>query len=64
MDDANISISTAEAAKMIGVKPHTLAEWRRLKRGPDYIRIGPTNVRYNKKQVQDWLAARTVKVEG
>lgn len=55
--DSNIDLMTQEElAKLLGVKRNTLREWRRLKRGPAYIRI-LKGVFYRRTDVNAWLDA-------
>jgi excisionase family DNA binding protein len=51
-------LETADAAKHIGVKPHTLEIWRSTKRHRiPYIKAG-RNVRYRRRDFDAWLASR------
>lgn len=50
-----------ELGEMIGVTTGTLAEWRRLSQGPDFVRTGKT-VMYRESDVQDWLKRNVVPV--
>jgi hypothetical protein len=58
-----VALRPDEAAAMIGVAPKTLANWRWLGRGPDYLKLGATGgagaVRYDRTALLQWLAART-----
>jgi hypothetical protein len=52
-------ISAADAARLIGVKTQTLAEWRSLNKGPKgWIRVSPTFVTYPLVEVARFLAER------
>ena len=54
------SVSTAEAARMIGVKAHTLRVWRCQGRGPKYCRLSPRGrAVYRRCDVESWIATRT-----
>jgi predicted site-specific integrase-resolvase len=44
----------AQLAALLNVKPNTLREWRRLGKGPAYIRI-QKGVFYRKADVENWL---------
>ena len=56
-DNSNIDLMTqVELAQLLGVKRNTLREWRRLKRGPAYIRI-LKGVFYRRTDVNAWLDA-------
>lgn len=52
--------TTQEVAERIGVDKLTLETWRRKKKGPPFIRISRSRVRYDESAVQRWLDARTV----
>ena len=57
-------LSNYEAAKYLGVSPGTLEIWRSTKRYPiSYIRVGRL-IKYRKSDLDAFLAARTVEVEG
>ena len=47
-------------ARLLGVKPRTLEGWRRRGRGPAFVRLGGKTVRYRRKDLDRWLAERTV----
>lgn len=51
-----------EAAEILTIKAHTLNEWRRLKKGPPYVKIG-VSVRYKKSDISNWIEERTVKAK-
>lgn len=34
------ALNTKEAAEYLGIRPQTLHNWRTLKKGPDYIKMG------------------------
>jgi hypothetical protein len=59
--DASALVDTAAAAKLLGVEPKTLANWRSAGRGPAYItydrRRGP--VRYEVKHLLAWREEHT-----
>jgi len=48
-------LTTDEAAEMLGLAKITLALWRRQKKGPPYIKIEGTTVRYKLKDLTKWL---------
>jgi helix-turn-helix protein len=50
-------ISSAEAAKLIGIKTQTLAKWRWQGRGPEgWLQISTTHVTYPLSEVEKFLA--------
>lgn len=54
-------LTQEELAAMLDVTPATLAEWRRLKQGPDFVKTGK-GVMYREIDVQDWLKRNVVPV--
>lgn len=52
-------LDTPSAAKVLGVRPRTLEDWRRRGGGPPYIRVSATCVRYSLDPLEAWLQART-----
>jgi Helix-turn-helix domain len=50
-------IENAAAAKLIGVAPETLVQWRYQKRGPCFLKIGRL-IRYRRADLAAWLAAQ------
>lgn len=51
-------IDSQTLADEIGVPAATVAQWRYVGKGPDFIRIG-RHVRYRPEAVEAWLAAQT-----
>ena len=48
------TIPAKEAARVLGISPHTLCEWRLKKRGPAYIRkVG--RIFYTRTDIARWL---------
>jgi hypothetical protein len=58
IDDDDI-ITAAEAARMLSTRIGTLAAWRSRKVGPPWIQLSARMPRYSRRQVAEWLAART-----
>ena len=53
-----IAFSSEETAKLIGVSAKTLANWRCLGKGPEYIRLGKSpraQVLYCYDDLEAWL---------
>ncbi len=49
------TVPAKEAARIIGVAPKTLMEWRVKKRGPAYIRrVG--RIYYDRTDISEWLS--------
>ncbi|MGW4691960.1 helix-turn-helix transcriptional regulator [Kitasatospora cineracea] len=54
-------ITPLEMAELANVTPKTLANWRALGTGPEFIKLSPGRggrVRYPEASVQSWLKAR------
>lgn len=49
----------AELASMLEVSEDTLREWRRLKVGPDFVKVGKS-VLYRETDVQKWIEMNVV----
>ena len=56
LDD--IAVPAKAAAQMLGLSPATLANWRYLGKGPDYVRLGREHsaVVYRICALEQWLA--------
>lgn len=53
--DSKTTVSRAEAAQILGVRPNTLAVWAHAGRGPAYLKIGRT-VRYRTVDLEHFMA--------
>lgn len=55
-------VGSAEAARMLGISPRTLANWRAQGRGPAYVRLGKSRspVLYRVGDIESWLESRLV----
>lgn len=49
-----------EAAAVLNVQPRTLENWRRLRKGPPFIRIDGKVVRYRPRDLEAYISARVV----
>ena len=58
MDTPPPLLDTPSTAKVLGLKPRTLEEWRRRGGGPQYIRLSATCVRYQIDSLNEWIAER------
>ena len=56
-------ITAEELGLMLDVTPETLREWRRLKQGPDFVRVGK-GVMYRESDIKDWLKDNVVPTRG
>ncbi len=52
-------LDTPSTAKILGLKPRTLEEWRRRGGGPQFIRLSATCVRYSIDSLNEWISERT-----
>ena len=52
-------LTTAEVADQLQVAEITLRKWRLAGTGPRFVRCG-ANVRYQKSDLEAWIASRTV----
>ena len=52
-------LDTPTAADVLGVQRRTLEDWRRRRRGPPFIRLSATCVRYAPDALEAWLQERT-----
>jgi predicted DNA-binding transcriptional regulator AlpA len=53
----------AEVAELLGIPEATLTQWRYLRVGPDFIKVG-RYVRYDWADVRRWLATRKTAAGG
>jgi predicted DNA-binding transcriptional regulator AlpA len=52
-------LSTKELVSSLGIRNQTARLWRLQGRGPRYLKLSSTAVRYRLSDVQAWLAERT-----
>ena len=53
-------VNEYQAAKLLSLKVATLRRWRFLRRGPAYIRVGGTTIRYDTTDIATFIAAGRV----
>ncbi len=59
--DADVLLTSAEAAKLLGISPSTLAHWRSGGLPcPPVVRLGERTLRYRRSAVLAWAASREV----
>jgi len=58
--DAKQLINEFELAEQLGFSVGTVRRWRLFARGPRFIKVGGTAVRYARADVEAWLAAQPV----
>lgn len=63
MFDPHKLYATDDPALLTLGKPSTLASWRHLGQGPDFIKSG-ARVVYSGAALNDWLVSRTVHTKG
>jgi predicted DNA-binding transcriptional regulator AlpA len=54
------SLTTKQAADMIGIKPVTLRAWKGARTGPAYVQVTSRCVRYRKSDVEKFISDRRV----
>lgn len=59
MDTLSPLLTSQEVADLLGVPLRTVQDWRRLRRGPKFARIG-RHARYTAADVAAFIAQRTV----
>ncbi len=62
MQEDDETLTTEEAAKIIGITPDTLRMWRVQNKGPDFYKLGDTKqsqVRYLRREVQAYIEKNT-----
>jgi hypothetical protein len=52
-------VEAAEAARLLRIKPQTLAAWRSQNRGPEYLKVG-RSVFYRRVGIGTFLATKLV----
>lgn len=59
---APILVSSEEAARIIGIAPKTLVNWRNRGKGPAYVRLGEKHspVMYRIRDLESWIDSRVV----
>jgi hypothetical protein len=56
METVEALLTPRELGKLVGLKPRSLEEWRRLGKGPAFVRLsGKRNIRYRATTVKAWL---------
>jgi excisionase family DNA binding protein len=52
-------LTNAEVARILGITPRTLENWRQQGRGPEYLKDGKV-VRYERAAVERYIASMTI----
>jgi predicted DNA-binding transcriptional regulator AlpA len=53
-------LSEREVEEQYGINARTLQGWRTRKKGPPYLKVGGTLVRYNRAEFEAWIASSPV----
>ncbi len=57
-DNPDRLMTSQQLAEIMGVSLITLSRWRSAEKGPPFIRLGPTSVRYSVSAYQKWLQSQ------
>lgn len=57
----NKMLTPAQAAERMGVTTRSLYTYRQDGTGPTYVQYSPYAIRYPENELNEWIAARTVK---
>lgn len=52
------AVDTAEASRILGLPACTLNTWRSRGGGPPYVKLGRRSIRYQRRVLFQWMAAR------
>lgn len=52
------AVDTRAASKMTGVPVQTLETWRSRGGGPKFLKLGAKTVRYQRRELLDWMVRR------
>ena len=52
------AVNTAEASRITGIPVCTLHTWRSRGDGPPFLKLGRKSVRYQRRTLFEWMAAR------
>jgi len=51
-------LTEAEAAAYVSYRPRTLASWRLTGRGPRFVAVSRTSVRYRRSDLDEWIESK------
>ena len=54
------SLTTEEAADMLGVAPATMRDWKAQRVGPPYVQLSSRCVRYRQSDIEKFITDRRV----
>lgn len=61
--EAERLLTAGDVARITGLSPETLAQWRSQRRGIPFIKLSRNVVRYRHGDLEEWLAEHLVRVE-
>jgi predicted DNA-binding transcriptional regulator AlpA len=61
--EAQKLVDDTEASAILGVARQTLRNWRNLRKGPRYIKIGARIVRYNVDDLREFIRKQTIEID-
>lgn len=61
--EAERLLTAGDVARITGLSPETLAQWRSQRRGIPFIKLSRNVVRYRRCDLDEWLAERLIRVE-
>ncbi|HAT09016.1 MAG TPA: hypothetical protein DCS97_00095 [Planctomycetes bacterium] len=53
-------LDQTEAARLLGLHPRSLSNWRLRRTGPAWVRVGRRAIRYRPSAIAAWLDKNTV----
>lgn len=51
-------LTERQVAQMLGFSQRTLANWRKVKKGPPWVLLADRSVRYSKIALNKWIESR------
>ncbi len=57
-DDPDALLREDDAATLLGFRPRAMQDWRRRGVGPPYVKVSARAVRYRRRDLLAWAAAR------
>ena len=57
-DELERLLSEKHAAKLLGISPRTLRNWRVIGGGPQYVKVSARCIRYRRADILSWIEAR------
>jgi len=55
-----ILLSETEVARILGLSPDTIRDWRWMRIGPPFQAISRRCIRYDQAKLEEWIDQRTV----